>query len=114
MLAALSLLLFDVQFRYKTESQIVAMNNLLNAYTNGDIKEFEKILTVHQSTLLADEFMKMYIEDLLRIVRTQVLLKMLSPYTRIHIPFISKVSFISYCETVVDSVLSGTKRIICR
>ncbi|KAG9157022.1 hypothetical protein Leryth_009054 [Lithospermum erythrorhizon] len=31
-----------------------------------------------------------YIEDLLKNVRTQVLLKLIKPYTRIRIPFISK------------------------
>ena len=32
--------------------------------------------------------------DLLRNIRTQVLIKLIKPYTRIHIPFISKVSVI--------------------
>lgn len=31
------------------------------------------------------------ISDLLRNIRTQVLIKLIKPYTRIHIPFISKV-----------------------
>lgn len=32
-----------------------------------------------------------YIAELLRNIRTQVLIKLIKPYTRIHIPFISKV-----------------------
>jgi len=32
--------------------------------------------------------------DLLRNIRTQVLIKLIKPYTRIHIPFISKVSLL--------------------
>lgn len=39
-----------------------------------------------------DPFIRNYIEDLLKNVRTQVLLKLIKPYTRIRIPFISKVS----------------------
>ncbi|KAA3476703.1 CDP-diacylglycerol--serine O-phosphatidyltransferase 1-like [Gossypium australe] len=35
-------------------------------------------------------FIRNYIEDLLKNVRTQVLLKLIKPYTRIRIPFISK------------------------
>jgi hypothetical protein len=35
-------------------------------------------------------FIRNYIEDLLRKIRTQVLLKLIKPYTRIRIPFISK------------------------
>lgn len=42
-----------------------------------------------------DPFIRNYIEDLLKNVRTQVLLKLIKPYTRIRIPFISKVKFIS-------------------
>lgn len=38
-----------------------------------------------------DLFIRNYIEDLLKNVRTQVLLKLIKPYTRIRIPFISKV-----------------------
>ncbi|CAI7824654.1 unnamed protein product, partial [Closterium sp. NIES-53] len=34
----------------------------------------------------------MYIEDLLKNIRTQVLLRLIKPYTRIRIPFVSKVS----------------------
>lgn len=40
-----------------------------------------------------DLFIRNYIEDLLKNVRTQVLLKLIKPYTRIRIPFISKVIY---------------------
>lgn len=38
-----------------------------------------------------DPFIRNYIEDLLKKVRTLVLLKLIKPYTRIRLPFISKV-----------------------
>jgi len=37
-----------------------------------------------------DPFIRDYIEDLLRTIRTQVLLQLLKAYTRIRIPFISQ------------------------
>lgn len=37
-----------------------------------------------------DPFIRNYMEDLLKKVRTQVLLKLIKPYTKIGIPFISK------------------------
>lgn len=58
-----------------------------------------------------DPFIRDYIEDLLKNIRTQVLLKLIRPYTRIRIPFISQVdtnithllphflSFYAICET---------------
>jgi len=41
---------------------------------------------------MQDPFIREHIEDLLRNVRTQVLCKLIKPYSRIRIPFISKVS----------------------
>jgi COP9 signalosome complex subunit 2 len=43
------------------------------------------------------------VADLLRNIRTQVLIKLITPYTRIHIPFISKELNIDACE--VESLL---------
>lgn len=45
----------------------------------------------NRRTIMDDPFIRNYIEDLLKNVRTQVLLKLIKPYTRIRIPFISKV-----------------------
>ena len=36
------------------------------------------------------------LKDLLRNIRTQVLVKLIKPYTKIHIPFIAKVYFIFF------------------
>lgn len=100
---------------YKNDPEILAMTNLVSAYQNNDIAEFEKILKNNRRTIMDDPFIKEHIEgrnrhsfvllscawqsiplhdtisDLLRNIRTQVLIKLIKPYTRIHIPFISKV-----------------------
>jgi len=75
---------------YKSDAEIVAMNNLVNAYHSNDIKTFEKILKDNKKTILDDPFMKDYIDDLLKNIRTQVMLKILSPYTKIRIQFVSQ------------------------
>ncbi|RVX05068.1 COP9 signalosome complex subunit 2 [Vitis vinifera] len=89
---------------YKNDPEILAMTNLIAAYQRNEILEFEKILSfshgsicwkngVPQSnrrTIMDDLFIRNYIEDLLKNIRTQVLLKLIKPYTRIRIPFISK------------------------
>jgi len=74
---------------YKNDSEIVAMTNLVNAYQNNDINDFEKILKVNRQTIMEDAFIREHIEDLLRNIRTQVLIKLIKPYTRIQIQFIS-------------------------
>merc|ERR1712020_392050 len=79
------------------------MTNLVTAYQvwcvffclcqfppqNNDINEFEKILKVNRETIMEDAFIREHIEDLLRNIRTQVLIKLIKPYTRIQIKFIS-------------------------
>jgi len=74
---------------YKNDNEIVAMTNLVTAYQNNDINEFEKILKVNRETIMEDAFIREHIEDLLRNIRTQVLIKLIKPYTRIQIKFIS-------------------------
>lgn len=53
--------------------------------------ELVLIFQTNRRTIMDDLFIRNYIEDLLKNVRTQVLLKLIKPYTRIRIPFISKV-----------------------
>ena len=69
------------------------MTNLVAAYQRNEIFEFEKILKDNQTTIMDDPFIRNYIEDLLKNIRAQVLLKLIKPYTRIRIPFVSKTSF---------------------
>ncbi|KYQ91723.1 proteasome component region PCI domain-containing protein [Tieghemostelium lacteum] len=75
---------------YKNDPDILSMTNLVSAYERNDIYAFEKILKDNRKTIMDDPFIRMYIEDLLKNIRTQVLLKLLGPYTKIRISFISK------------------------
>ena len=75
---------------YKKDPQIVAMTDLVTAYENRDIKGFEKVLQSNKETIMDDKFISMYVQDLLTNIRTQVLEKLLRPYTRVTISFISQ------------------------
>ncbi|CAG8558164.1 911_t:CDS:2 [Paraglomus brasilianum] len=66
------------------------MTNLVGAYQRKEIREFEKILRDNRATIMDDPFIRTYIDDVLRNIRTQVLLRLIKPYTRIEIPFVSK------------------------
>lgn len=83
---------FDAQEArpYKQDPEIIAMTNLVDAYQRSDINEFEKILKNNKRTIMEDTFIQDYVEDLLKKIRTQVLLKLILPYTRVRIPFISQ------------------------
>mmetsp|Transcript_25672 Transcript_25672/g.35458 ORF Transcript_25672/g.35458 Transcript_25672/m.35458 type:complete len:438 (+) Transcript_25672:60-1373(+) len=83
---------FDAQEAtpYKNDPEILVMTNLVSAYQRNEIVEFEKILKCNRKSIMDDAFIRNYIEDLLKKIRTQVLLKLIRPYTRIRIPFISQ------------------------
>lgn len=89
------------------------MTNLVSAYQKKEIREFEKILKGRSSpcsetksppsqthkifvenhnAIMGDSFIRTYIDDVLKNIRTQVLIRLIKPYTRIEIPFISRVS----------------------
>ena len=67
----------------------MVITTLVTAYQRNSISDFEDILRAHQDKLVEDTFIREYIEDLLKNIRTQVLLNIIQPYTKIHIPFIS-------------------------
>ncbi|KAK3098879.1 hypothetical protein FSP39_023925 [Pinctada imbricata] len=85
-----------------------------SSYQNNDINEFEKILKTNRRNIMEDPFIREHIEDLLRNIRTQVLIKLIKPYTRIHIPFISKELNIDPTEVenllvscILDNAING-------
>uniref|UniRef100_K1Q5I4 COP9 signalosome complex subunit 2 n=1 Tax=Magallana gigas TaxID=29159 RepID=K1Q5I4_MAGGI len=101
---------------YKNDPEILAMTNLVSSYQNNDINEFEKILKTNRRNIMEDPFIREHIEGkyLLRNIRTQVLIKLIKPYTRIHIPFISKELNIDPTEVenllvscILDSAING-------
>lgn len=99
---------------YKNDPEILAMTNLVSAYQNNDINDFEKILKTNRQNIMEDPFIREHIEDLLRNIRTQVLIKLIKPYTRIHIPFISRELNIDATEVenllvscILDSSVEG-------
>jgi COP9 signalosome complex subunit 2 len=66
------------------------MTTLVDAFHNDDIRKFEKILNKNEGRVMDDEFVKEHVSDLLRTLRTQVILNTFEPYTRIRLERISK------------------------
>jgi len=92
MLHASSINPFDSQEvrPYKNDPEIVAMTNLVDAFHDNDIQKFERILKRNEGRVMNDEFIREYIEDLLKTIRTQVLMNVIVPYTRISLQALSK------------------------
>jgi len=74
----------------QNHAEIKPMAELLAAYQRYEIDRFEKILNTNKKVILDDPFIAQFIANLLREIRTQVLLEIIKPYTKLTIPFISK------------------------
>lgn len=75
---------------YKNDKEIVAMTNLVSAYQRRDVHEAEKILRNNRATIMDDPFIRGYIDDVLRSLRTQWILEIIKPYTRIEIGYLAR------------------------
>lgn len=83
---------FDAQETkpYREHSEIMAMTNLVAAYEAREVHEAERILRTNKSSILNDAFIRTYIDDVLRSLRTQYLVDLIKPYTRIELSFLAK------------------------
>lgn len=70
---------------HRDDPEIVAMTNLVQAFHNDDIRAFERILRKNEGRIMDDEFVREHVADLLRTIRTQVILRNIGPYTRIRL-----------------------------
>lgn len=75
---------------HRDDPEIVAMTNLVQAFHNDDIQSFEKILKKNEGRIMDDEFVREHVADLLRTIRTQVIIRTIGPYTKIRLSKISK------------------------
>jgi COP9 signalosome complex subunit 2 len=98
---------------YKNDHRIAAMTDLVDAYQRDDIHSYEKILQ-NNKDLLADPFIAENIDEVTRNMRTKAVLRLVAPYTRFSLSFISKQLKISLAEVqdivsflIVDKKLIG-------
>ncbi|KAF7303021.1 PCI domain-containing protein [Mycena kentingensis (nom. inval.)] len=90
---------------YKTDPQIKAMTDLVDAYQRREVHSAEKILKDNRSTIMDDPFIRSYIGELLRSLRTQYLIDLIKPYTRLELSFLAKQLNVEISE--VEELLIG-------
>jgi COP9 signalosome complex subunit 2 len=76
---------------YKNDPEVAAMTGLVDAYQRREVHTAEKILKDNKRTIMEDAFMRGYIGDLLKSLRTQYLIDLIKPYTRLELGFLAKV-----------------------
>ena len=77
--------------RYKNDRQIQAMTALVAAYQRREVHEAEKIIRENRSTIMDDPFIREHIDAVLRSLRTQWILDVIKPYSRIEVSYLAKV-----------------------
>jgi len=95
---------------YKTDPQIKAMTDLVDAYQRREVHSAEKILRDNRSTIMDDSFIRLYIGELLRSLRTQYLIDLIKPYTRLELSFLAKqlnVAIEEVEELLIGLILEG-------
>lgn len=91
---------------YENDKEILAMTQLTDAFLNDEIKMFERVLNRNTASIMADPFIKHYIDRLLNTIRSKVLLKIVKPYRRMDTQYIAReLNGISVEE--VESLLSS-------
>jgi len=90
---------------YKTDPQIKAMTDLVDAYQRREVHSAEKILKDNHSTIMDDGFIRAYIGELLRSLRTSYLIDLIKPYTRLELSFLAKQLNVEISE--VEELLIG-------
>lgn len=98
---------------YKNDPRIAAMTELVDAYQNDAIHQYETILQKNKD-LLADPFIAENIDEVTRSMRTKAVVKLVAPYTRFRLDFIAKRLKISIPEVqdivgflIMDGKLRG-------
>ena len=104
------------------------MTDLVDAYQRREVHLAEKILRglyliyylnpllrVHRSkdnrsTIMDDNFIRSYIGELLRSLRTQYLIDLIKPYTRLELSFLAKVRLFKPLIFYVLTIHPATQR----
>ncbi|KAL0951795.1 hypothetical protein HGRIS_008462 [Hohenbuehelia grisea] len=95
---------------YKNDPQIKAMTDLVDAYQRREVHSAEKILRDNRSTIMDDAFIRSYIGELLRSLRTSYLIDLIKPYTRLELSFLAKqlnVEIDEVEELLIGLILEG-------
>ncbi|KAI0001752.1 hypothetical protein BJV77DRAFT_1057563 [Russula vinacea] len=87
---------------YKADPQIKAMTDLVDAYQRREVHTAEKIIRDNRSTIMDDGFIRSHIGDLLRSLRTQYLIDLIKPYTRLELSFLAKQLNVDANEGKID------------
>lgn len=95
---------------YRDDPQITPMTTLVEAYQRNDIAGVESILRTRRSEIMGDPFVAQYVSDILKNIRTAVLVRLVAPYTRVSLAYVAREVGVSIDEVerlLVELILDG-------
>lgn len=96
---------------YQNNPEIEAIVSLRRAYDDNDIRQFQRILKVHHNKILNDPFIEKQLQPLMWNVRSQALVQMVAPYSRVKLDSIASYLNVDRDEVealLVSLILDGT------
>lgn len=74
---------------YRNDPQVIVMKELVTAFHERNIDVFQQILKQHESEIMGDSFIRRHIDEVMRNIRTETLLELIVPYTRMSLDSIA-------------------------
>lgn len=88
---------------YMNNPNIQVMVNFVEAFQNSDVDEFNRLMKTQGHELTGDKFMRLFMNDVIRIIQIQGLVELVKPFSRVSIDHLASQLKISNDE--VHSIL---------
>jgi len=96
---------------HESDPEVNPVVNLMNAYRNDRVKDFQYVLRSNRGSALADSFVRNQVQALLLKLRSKYLIKLIVPYKRVQMTWLAKELDASDKETeniVLNLILDGS------
>lgn len=68
---------------YKQDPNVMVMMHLVEAFQRSDVEEFNKLLKAHRTEIMDDELIKSFLDEVILSIRSQGIINLVKPYTRV-------------------------------
>jgi COP9 signalosome complex subunit 2 len=90
---------------YMNNPEINAMVQLVEAFHNSDVEEFNRLMKVHQAEIMSDKFLKQFLGNIVNTIQSLGLINMVKPYTRVSFQYLA--SNLQIDVPTLQNILTG-------
>lgn len=74
---------------YKDDPRITVMMQFVEAFQKSDIDQFNTLIRNHEGEIMSDKFIRIFLDDLVLTIRSQGIVNLVKPYSRISLEYLS-------------------------